>query len=201
MRKGLLLLIPLLLALVLQGCAPAVPKHDTNICDVFLQYPKWYKATKKTQKRWGVPIAVQMAIIHQESHFSAKIKPDRQQVFGAIPWKRPSTSYGYTQALKTTWQNYEKDIGKKRDRTSFDDASDFVGWYGYQANKRANISQSNAHDLYLAYHEGITGYQQQTYAHKKWLLHVANKVQHQADSYQWQLDKCEKKFKHKSWFH
>ncbi len=185
---------------LLTSCATPVPQHTQDICQVFLQNPKWYKAARRSEKKWGVPIPVQMAIIHQESHFTAKIKPERQQLLGVIPWTRPSSSKGYTQALKITWKNYEKNIGKNRSRSDFSAATDFVGWYGDQAYRRADIPKNNTYALYLAYHEGIGGYQKETYLKKKWLIHVAKKVELQADTYRWQLQKCEKRFQRKKFF-
>lgn len=193
------LLLAIVLSVVLLGCGPKVPHDTLDICQIFLQNLAWYRAAKQSEKKWGVPIAVQMAIINQESHFAAKIKPDRQQFLGVIPRTRPSSSKGYTQALKTTWNNYEKSQGKTRSRSDFRAATDFVGWYGAQAYRRAKIPKNDPYQLYLAYHEGIGGYQRQTYLKKKWLIHVAKRVDIQSSTYAWQLQKCEKKFRRKKW--
>ncbi|MEE9452602.1 MAG: hypothetical protein V3V61_07600 [Gammaproteobacteria bacterium] len=177
------------------------PANVENICSIFKQYPKWYWATQDVQKRWGVPINVQMAIIYQESRFSAKAKPPRGKLLGIIPWKRPSSAKGYSQALKGTWDEYQESAGKNRaTRSAFADAADFVGWYGYQANQRAGISRSDAYPLYLAYHEGIGGYQRRSYANKTWLINIAQKVQSRAATYQRQLQGCQAKLKKKPWY-
>ena len=56
--------------------------------------------SKKTEKKWGTPIYVQLAIIKMESDFDWLAKPQRQKLFKIIPFKRPSSSFGYSQAVK-----------------------------------------------------------------------------------------------------
>lgn len=190
-----------LTASLLLACTPPPPNKTEDLCAIFKQYPRWYKATAKTQKQWDVPIHVQMAILHQESHFDGKAKPEREKLLWVIPWKRPSSAYGYSQALKQTWENYQQHTGKRGHRDSFSAASDFVGWYANQANQRAGIAKNDTYALYLAYHEGIGGYEQKTYKKKAWLLPVARKVAAQSDIYASQLNRCEAQFKKRGWFH
>lgn len=185
----------------LVGCATPRPDDVNNICSIFKQYPKWYWATKDVQARWRVPIEVQMAIMHQESRFLAIAKPPRTKLLWIIPWKRPSTAYGYTQALDMTWAHYKEDAGKVFvSRDDFADAADFVGWYGYRAYKKAGISRNNAYQLYLAYHEGIGGYQRKTYRSKPWLVNVAKKVARKAAAYKRQLASCQSRLTSKPWW-
>ena len=61
---------------------------------------------KQSYEKWGVPIPVQMAIMHQESHFVADAQPPRTWLLGIIPWFRPSSAYGYAQAIDETWDDY-----------------------------------------------------------------------------------------------
>lgn len=139
-----------------------------------------------------MPIAVQMAIMYQESSFNGTIKPPREKILWVIPWKRPTSAYGYSQALDQTWDNYIASSGNSwADRDDFDDASDFVSWYGHQAHRKLGISMSNAYAQYLAYHEGIGGYAHGSYRKKSWLVQVAHKVQHRAILYDRQLKSCE----------
>lgn len=179
-------------SLCLSGCmTPPPPADVNNICRVFNQYPRWYLDAKDVERRWRVPLAVQMAIIHQESKFDAQAQPERTKLLWFIPWARPSTAYGYSQALKSTWALYKQsDGGLFASRDSFADAVDFIGWYANQAHIRANISRSDAFALYLAYHEGVTGYQRKTYLRKPWLVPVAHKVERRARIYQVQLANC-----------
>ena len=187
------IVIILLVSLVLVGCVTSPPSNLDNICHIFRQYPRWYSDTLDVQRRWLVPVSVQMAIIHQESKFDGRAKPPRTKLLGLIPWKRPSTAYGYSQALDGTWALYKRtNGGLLSSRTSFADGVDFIGWYANEAYKRAGISRADAYSLYLAYHEGIGGYQKKTYLKKSWLMPVARKVSARAQIYQAQLASCKK---------
>ena len=187
--------------LLLAACAPAPPHRQSNVCHIFYKYPQWYWAAEKSRKRWGVPVSVQMAIIHQESHFRADAKPARTKLLGFIPWFRPTTAEGYAQAVNSTWKHYLQQTGRNRaSRSSFDAATDFVGWFGYRAHVRAGISRSNAYAIYLAYHEGVLGYTQGTYRRKPWLIQIARNVQRMADRYQAQLQSCASKIPKHHWW-
>ncbi len=179
--------------LVLLGCATRPrPDHVENICSVFMQYPDWYRDAKQCETRWGVPVAVQMSIINQESSFSARAAPPRKKLLWIIPWKRPTSAYGYSQALKNTWKEYQLKTGNgDGKRHDFAAATDFIGWYSHQAHLQANILVNNPYALYLAYHEGIGGYSKRTYLKKPWLIRVAHKVSTRALRYQNQLIRCQ----------
>ncbi|CAM2900060.1 transglycosylase SLT domain-containing protein [Legionella worsleiensis] len=178
--------------LLLVSCVSHPPPRDVNnICTVFKQYPKWYSDAKDVEKRWKVPVPVQMAIIHQESKFDASARPPRTKLFSIIPWKRPSSAYGYAQALKSTWKEYKQSNGWFwSSRDDFADGVDFIGWYANQAAKRAGIPRSDAYSLYLAYHEGVGGYQRKSYLQKPWLISVAHKVKAKSQTYAAQLKSC-----------
>ena len=66
------------------------PSSTEDICDIFKEKRSWYKAAKKTEKRWNIPISVTMAILKQESSFIRDAKPNRKKLFGFTPWKRQS---------------------------------------------------------------------------------------------------------------
>lgn len=178
---------------LLLSCVSRPPTDVSNICQIFKQYPSWYRDAKDVERRWLIPVAVQMAIIHQESKFDSKARPKHLKLLGIIPWKRPSTAYGYSQALGMTWKQYKKANnggGRWAARHVFTDAVDFIGWYANQANRIAKIPRTDAYLLYLAYHEGIGGYLRKTYLQKPWLIHVARKVKGQSQNYQAQLNQC-----------
>lgn len=194
-------ILAMLACLSLIGCVRSPPSDVNNICHVFRQYPSWYHDALDVQRRWRVPIPVQMAIIHQESKFDAHARPPRRKLFWLIPWRRPSTAYGYTQALNSTWRVYKRSSGSFfASREDFADGVDFIGWYANQAYIRARIPRNNPYELYLAYHEGIGGYQQKTYLRKNWLISVAHKVSARAQLYQAQLSRCRKSLRSRSWF-
>ena len=195
------MLVVILVSVMLFGCVTPPPSDINNICHVFRQYPAWYADSLDVQRRWRVPVAVQMAIIHQESKFDAKAKPGRTKLLWVIPWKRQSTASGYTQALRGTWAIYKRAHGGLwASRSDFSDGVDFIGWYANQAYVRARIPRTDAYALYLAYHEGIGGYQMKTYLKKGWLLPVAHKVSARAQIYQAQLASCQKSLAHRSWY-
>ena len=140
----------LLVYFVLSGCVSVPPTDVNNICHIFKQYPRWHSDTLDVQHRWHVPVAVQMAIVHQESKFDARAEPQRTKLLWIIPWTRPSTAYGYSQALRSTWELYRKsDGGMWASRDNFADGVDFIGWYANQAHRRAGIPRDDAFALYL----------------------------------------------------
>ena len=101
--KNVFLLISLL---ILYSCS-SIPKNTADGCSIFSERYLWYKHAKKTEQKWGTPIYVQLAIIKMESDFDWLAKPNRQKIFKVIPYKRPSSSFGYSQAVKKTWELYK----------------------------------------------------------------------------------------------
>lgn len=195
------LFVSILIALFLSGCVSRPPSDVNNICNIFRQYPKWYTDSKDVERRWKVSVPVQMAIIHQESKFIARARPPHTKILWIIPWKRPSSAYGYTQALQDTWKHYKQNNGGLfSSRDNFGDGVDFIGWYANQAYVRAGIPRTDAYSLYLAYHEGIGGYQRKTYLKKSWLMPVARKVKTRSQLYAMQLNSCKKSLESHSWF-
>lgn len=182
------------------GCAGSPPKKLDNACDIFDEKNGWYKRAKKATKRWGVPIHVNMAIMHQESRFVSKAKPPRTKILWVFPGPRKSSAYGYAQAKDETWKWYKRKSGNRfADRDDFDDAIDFVAWYNSVSVETLRLKPTDVRALYLAYHEGHGGYKRGTYKHKAWLLSVANKVQSRANTYRVQLEKCERRLRGSWW--
>ncbi len=175
----------------LPGCA-TVPENVEDVCAIFEEKGRWYKAAKKSEERWVTPIHVQLAIIRQESTFKFNAKPPRTRLLGFIPWTRPSDAYGYAQALESTWDRYQKDTGRRgADRDDFGDAIDFVGWYTHQSQTIAGISKWDPYNQYLAYHEGQTGWLNKSYRFKGDLKRIARSVDYRAREWGAQLDRCE----------
>ncbi len=180
-----------MLCFVMSSCTYQ-PKNIDNICQIFLGNVNWYKDAKNSNKRWGTPINVMMAIMHQESSFVDDARPPRRWFLWVIPLPRSSSAYGYAQAQDPVWGEYKKATGKKfADRDDFDDAIDFIGWYTHLTQRRLKISKWDAYNQYLAYHEGRGGYSRGTYNKKPWLKKVANKVKLRAARYNKQLKGCE----------
>ena len=182
-------LLPLLL--LLTGCISKPPSNLDSVCHIFKQYPQWYRDAKDVERRWKVPVAVQMAIIHQESKFQARAKTPCTKFFCGIPLRHQSSAYGYAQALDGTWKHYKKSSGYLlSSRKNFTDGVDFIGWYANMASRQAGISRSDAYQLYLAYHEGVGGFQRKTYLKKPWLIQVAQKVKARSQLYDMQIRHC-----------
>ena len=205
MRKWiiyLLLSLSLISTALLTGCTPAPPRDIQNICSIFREYPHWYWDARDSRKQWGLPISVLMAIVYQESHFRADAAPPREKILWIIPWFRPTSAYGYSQAVDGTWELYKRETDHHwQSRDEFGDAADFIGWFANRTHRRAGVPMTNAYALYLAYHEGIGGYQARTYRKKAWLIKVARRVQSRAWVYRSQLLRCEASLPRKPWYH
>ena len=169
------------------------PRNIDNACSIIQQKPHYLRAFKAAERKWGVPINVQMAIIHQESSFRSNAKTPMRFFFGIIPIGRQSSAHGYAQALDGTWNEYKNSTRRfMARRTNIQDATDFMGWYMNKTERRNGISLHNAEKQYLAYHEGQTGYARGTYRNKSWLLNVARKVSQRSKIYKRQLKQCVK---------
>jgi len=192
--------VVLVVLALLAACATAPPRDPDNLCAIFRDKGGWYDDAADASKRWGSPVPVLMAIMHQESRFVARAKPPRKKIFGFIPGPRPSDSYGYSQALKSTWRAYERSAGNYgADRDDFGDAIDFIGWYNHQSRRRNGIRADDAYRLYLAYHEGHGGFARGSFRSKDWLLAVARKVERRAGLYGGQLAACEEELQDDGW--
>lgn len=184
------------------ACTATTPKNTNNICEIFREKDDWYPQVKKSYQKWGLPIHITMAIMHQESHFVADAQPPRPWLLGIIPWFRTSSAYGYAQAQNASWQDYlnspNSHWGANRD--DFSDASDFIGWYCSISHNRLSISKWDTYKLYLAYHEGHGGYSRKTYLQKPWLLKIAKKVSNKSKQFQSQLSICQEELEGTGWF-
>jgi len=188
-RSNKLLLI--FIFLLISACS-SIPKNTSDSCSIFNERYLWYKYTKKTEQKWGTPIYLQLAIIKMESDFDWLAKPQRQKIFKVIPYKRPSSSFGYSQAVKGTWNQYKKETNNKlATRARFRDSVDFIGWYTDKTEKLLKISKKDVYRQYLAYHEGWGNYK--NYKNNQKVIILAKKVTAQANKYRKQLKKCQKR--------
>jgi len=192
-----------LVLLFLSSCATYRPSNPNNICTIFSGEIEWYEAARDAQHKWGTPIYVMMAIMHQESRFVDDAEPERDWFLGFIPLPRKSSAYGYAQAQDPVWGEYLAQTNRfSVDRDDFADAIDFIGWYTDGSQKRLKLSKWDAYGQYLAYHEGRGGYSRGSYNNKPWLKKVASKVKNRAASYNRQLKGCQNKLDDSldSWF-
>ena len=185
----------LFLFFLISACS-SIPKNTADGCSIFSERYLWYKYAKKTEIKWGTPIYIQLAIIKMESDFDWLAKPERTKIFKVIPYKRPSSSFGYSQAVKGTWKQYKIETGNKfARRTRFKDSVDFIGWYTNKTEKILKISKKDAFRQYVAYHEGWGNYK--NYKNNQKIIILAKKVEKQSKKYRLQLNKCEKRLNKK----
>ncbi|MEM9968254.1 MAG: lytic transglycosylase [Pseudomonadota bacterium] len=191
MSKTLRAMIFVLLVASCGGGQSTPPRDLDNACSILQQRPEYRRAFTRTERKWGVPVHVQMATIHQESRFVSNARTPFRYVLGVIPMGRQSSAYGYSQALDGTWDEYRKEErrrGARRNRIK--DAADFMGWYMNKTQEKNGVALTDARNQYLAYHEGHTGYARRSYTRKAWLVDVAARVDARADMYQAQLQTC-----------
>ena len=176
------------LLIFISACS-SIPKNTADGCSIFSERYLWYKHAKKTELKWGTPIYLQLAIIKMESDFDWLAKPERYKLFKVIPYKRPSSSFGYSQAVKGTWKQYKEETGNKYAlRSRFKDSVDFIGWYTNKTEKILKISKKDAFRQYIAYHEGWGAYK--NYKNKQKVIGLAKRVEKQSKKYKKQLNDC-----------
>ena len=176
--------------LFLTACS-SIPQNTSDGCSIFSERYLWYKHAKRTEKKWGTPINLQLAIIKMESDFDWLAKPARQKLFKVIPYKRPSSSFGYSQAIDGTWRQYKNETGNKYAlRTRFKDSVDFIGWYTSKTEKILKISKKDTFRQYIAYHEGWGNYK--NYKSNQKVILLAKKVENYSNKFKKQLNKCSK---------
>ena len=179
----------LILFFIIFSACSSIPKNVSNSCDIFDERYFWYKYAKKVEQKWGTPIYLQLAIIKMESDFDWLAKPPRQKIFKIIPFKRPSSSFGYSQAVKGTWEQYKRETGNKvATRARFKDSVDFIGWYTNKTETILKISKKDAFKQYLAYHEGWGNYKY--YKKNEKVIRLAKRVEKQSNIYKKQLSSC-----------
>ena len=190
-------LLFIFLFFLISACS-SIPKNTADGCSIFYEKYFWYKHTKKTEKKWGVPIYIQLAIIKTESDFNWLAKPKRLKLFKVIPYKRPSSSFGYSQAVKGTFKQYKDETGNKlARRTRFKDSVDFIGWYMNKTEKILKIPKTDVYRQYIAYHEGWGNYK--NYKNNKKVIILAKRVTAQAEKYRKQIKQCQRKLNRKKY--
>ena len=176
--------------LILSSCS-SIPKNTQNSCAIFEERYLWYKHTKSSFKKWGVPIHIQLAFVKKESDFNWLAKPPRRKLFKVIPFKRPSSSFGYSQAVIGTWDQYKKETKNSlATRARFKDSVDFIGWYVNKTSKLLKIPKNDAYRQYLAYYKGWGDYK--NYSKDKKAIIYAKSVKEIASKYRKQLKLCKK---------
>ena len=184
----------LVLMILVASCGSSynsAPRHLDNACAILQERPEYARAFRATERKWRVPVHVQMATIHQESKFISNARTPFRYVLGVIPMGRQSSAFGYAQALDGTWEDYLAETGQRRARRDrIRDATDFMGWYMNKTVQKNGVPLTDARNQYLAYHEGHAGYARQSYNRKSWLIRVADNVERRSGQYAAQLQAC-----------
>ena len=197
LSQNLSSLVVIIFFFLISACS-SIPKNTSDGCSIFSERYLWYKHAKKTEKKWGTPIYIQLAFIKMESDFDWLARPKRLKIFKVIPYRRPSSSLGYSQAVEGTWKQYKEETNNKlATRTRFKDSVDFIGWYTNKTEKLLKISKKDVFRQYIAYHEGWGNYKK--YKEKPKIILLAKKVQQQSDKYKSQLNKCSKSLNRKKY--
>lgn len=197
MKNGLIIFVLIMLG----GCAVSPPRNIENACNMLAEKPGWYDAVNDAADSWDVSEGLILSFIRQESSFVADAKPPRTKILWVLPGPRASSAYGYPQAKDGTWGDYRRDMSSYlAERDNFRDAVDFVGWYVDRAHRIAGIPKSDAYRHYLAYHEGVGGFQRGTFKSKRWLIGVAKRVDQFAKTYDSQLSGCRDQLDSGSWW-
>jgi Uncharacterized protein conserved in bacteria len=68
-------------SVVLSGCLSTPAVTVNNICNLMDEEVSWYRSVKASEKKYGAPAHVQLAIMYQESHFASDAKPPREKLF------------------------------------------------------------------------------------------------------------------------
>ena len=187
----------LILLFFLTSCS-SVPKYPQNACKIFGQKYLWYKSTKKSSDTYGAPIHIILAFVNKESGFNRWAKPKRKKLFKILPYKRPSSSFGYSQAVNKTWELYKTETNNPLAlRTRFKDSVMFIGWYMSKTKKINKIYLNDSYRQYLNYYLGWGNYAKKTYKTDKKAIIYAKKVQEQSKIYKNQLTECQKNLNNK----
>ena len=185
-------LIYFIIIFFLTSCS-SVPKYPQNACKIFGENYLWYKSAKKSSETYGAPIHIILAFVNQESGFNRWAKPKRSKLFKIIPYKRPSSSLGYSQAVKKTWELYKTETNNPLAlRTRFKDSVMFIGWYIKKTNKINKVPLNDSYRQYLNYYLGWGSYSKKIYKTDKNSIIYAKSVEKKSKIYKNQLRECQR---------
>ena len=187
----------LVLLFFLTSCS-SIPKYPQNACKIFGQNYLWYKSAKKSSDTYGAPIHIILAFVNKESGFNRLEKPKRKKLFKIVPYKRPSSSLGYSKAVKKTCELYKTETNNPLAlRTRFKDSVMFIGWYMNKTKKINKIPLNDSYRQYLNYYLGWGSYAKKNYKTDKNAIIYAKKVQELSKIYKNQLSECQKNLNNK----
>ena len=184
---------------LLASCS-SIPKNTENACSIFSERYLWYKYVKNSSEKYGAPVHIILAFVNKESGFDRRARPPRTKIFKIIPYKRPSSSFGYSQAVKKTWELYKTETNSPLAlRTRWRDSVFFISWYISKTNKINKIPLNDAYRQYLNYYLGWGNYAKKVYKTDKKAIIFAKSVQKQSKIYKSQLRECQKSLNRKKY--
>ena len=179
--------------LFLLASCNSVPKNTHDACSIFSERYLWYKHAKNSSEKYGAPVYLILAFVNKESGFNRWAKPERTKLFKIIPYKRPSSSFGYSQAIDKTWDQYKIETNNMLAlRSRFKDSVMFIGWYINKTNKINKIPLDDSYRQYLNYYLGWGNYSKKAYKTDKKAIIFAKSVEKQSKIYKSQLRECQK---------
>jgi hypothetical protein len=185
-------LIYLTIIIFVTSCS-SIPKYPQNACKIFGENYLWYKSIKKSSDTYNAPIHIILAFVNKESGFNRWAKPKRTKLFKVIPYKRPSSSFGYSQAVNKTWELYKIETDSPLAlRSRFKDSVMFIGWYISKTHKINKVPLNDSYRQYLNYYLGWGSYAKKKYKTDKNSIIFAKKVEKQSKIYKNQLQGCKK---------
>lgn len=182
------------LSILLSGCTSLFfennsTSHPNNACHILKENSDWLESTKKTYQKWGIPASIQLSFVKTESSFIFNARPIKREGFFFDDYH--SSAFGFSQALVGTWSEYKDATNNPNaKRTSFSDSVDFMGWYLNNVSQQSSIEKHDIYNLYLAYHEGITGWKRKSYLKKRWLVSKAKKIKENTLIFSQQIRNC-----------
>ena len=178
----------------------SIPKNTENACSIFSERYFWYKYVKNSSEKYGAPFHMILAFVNKESGFNRYARPERTKLFKIIPYKRPSSSLGYSQAVKKTWELYKKETNNLLAlRTRFKDSVYIIGWYISKTHKINRIPLNDSYRQYLNYYLGWGNYAKKAYKTDKKAIIFAKIVKTQSNIYKKQLKSCKKSLDRKKY--
>ena len=177
---------------------PSLPAGD--ICEIFERRPAWYRDTARVAEQYGVGQALQMAVVRHEAGFQARARPPRRRIWGFIPGPRPSTAFGYSQALDGTWQRFQHETRRPRARRDrFSDAVELIGWYYAETFDRLGPKARDPYHFYLAYNQGVGGYVKAVERPDSPAARYARRVAATASRFETRLEGCRPRLERRKW--
>ena len=178
----------------------SIPQNTQNACSIFSERYLWYKHAKNSSEKYGVPVHLILAFVNKESGFNRWAKPERTKLFKIIPYKRPSSSFGYSQAIDKTWDQYKNETNNMLAlRSRFKDSVMFIGWYINKTHQMNKIPLNDSYRQYLNYYLGWGNYAKKAYKTDKKAIIFAKNVKTQSNIYRKQLKSCKKSLDRKKY--